>query len=69
MSIILNNTTNYSNNNIIYQELRGGLGNQFLCILNIYSLALEYDKDVILSYIENEKRKCFTYYSFFKNIK
>lgn len=67
MNTILNENTDYSHNNLIYQELKCGLCNKILILFNIISLSKELNKNFILYFNEtNEKYK--KKYNFFKNI-
>jgi hypothetical protein len=69
MAIVLNKNTDFSKNNILYQEIKGGLGNQLCLLLNILSLASKYNMNYILSlhtkFFETHPYKK---YNFFKNI-
>lgn len=67
MNIIFNNNTNY--NNIIYQEIKGGLGNQLAIIFNLIVLSSKYNKYFAVHFNNNYvKRPNFQNYSFFKYI-
>ena len=69
MNVIINDNIDYSKNNLIYQEIQFGLGNQLFVLFNLISLSLKYNRKFILHFNKKFKlRKNFMNYSFFKNI-
>ena len=69
MNIIINDNIDYSENNLIYQEIKCGLGNQLFILFNLISLSLKYNYKFMLHFNKKYKeRQNFINYSFFKNI-
>jgi len=59
----------YNDSNNLYQEIKGGLGNQLCLLLNILSLASKYNMNYILSLNTNFfQTHPYKKYNFFKNI-
>lgn len=67
---ISNNNIDFNKNNIFYQEIKCGLGNQLFILFNLISLSTTYKYIYIIHFDDNyNDRKNFKQYSFFKNIK
>ena len=62
MNIVLNDKIDYMNDNLLYQSVKGGLGNQLAALLNIITLSSQYQKKYILHFYKKKS------YSFYKNI-
>ena len=63
MNTVLDENTDYNNNNLLYQEIKCGLGNQLLIIFNLIYLSEKHNYKFIISFIDLNSKK----YNFFKN--
>ena len=66
MTTVLNKNTDYNNTNILYQEIKGGLGNQVCLLLNILSLASKYNMNYVISLNRKFSKLILQKYKFLK---
>lgn len=64
MNTVLDENTDYNKNNLLYQEIKCGLGNQLLIIFNLIYLSEKHNYKFIISFIDLNSKK----YNFFNNI-